>query len=275
MPFAEASDGAKIFWQVQGTAGPTLLLSSASFSTHLHWAGQLDALARFARVVTWDYRGHGLSDAPEEPERYTLAQIVDDLRRVHDAAAEGAPAFVAGLSVGGIVSLSYARAHRERVKALLLFNTGPGFKNSEALAQWQSMLERAAAKMGEVGLEKYLEGSRAQAELLGLSPGTPQAAEARRGILRSGIPGLQRFARGVAGPVPNLVDRLHEIDIPALVLVGELDANFQRASQVMAAKLPRAVRVELAAAGHVLNLDQPDAFVSEVERFITTTHATL
>ena len=183
MPFVEASDGAKIFWQAQGS-GPPLLLSNASFSTHLHWAGQLDALARFARVVTWDYRGHGLSDAPEQAERYTLSQVVDDLRCVHDAAAGGEPAFVGGLSVGGIVSLSYARAHRERVKALLLLNTGPGFKNPEALAQWESMLERAAAKMGEVGLEKYLEGSRAQAELLGLHPETEQAAEARRGILR-------------------------------------------------------------------------------------------
>jgi len=274
VPYVEASDGAKIFWRASGT-GPPLLLSSASFSTHLHWAGQEDALARFARVVTWDYRGHGLSDAPDEPERYSLAQVVDDLGRVHAAAADSAPAFVAGLSVGGIVSLSYARTQRERVKALLLFNTGPGFKNPEALAQWQAMLERAAAKMGEVGLEKYLEGSRAQAELLGLHPETPLAVEARRGILRASVAGLQRFARGVAGPVPNLVDALHEIDVPALVLVGELDANFQRASHVMAAKLARAVRVELAGAGHVLNLDQPDAFVREVERFMTTTAASL
>ena len=106
------------------------------------------------------------------------------------------------------------------MRALLLFNTGPGFKNPEALAQWRDMLERAAAKMGDVGLEKYLEGSRAQAELLGLHPESPLAAEARRGILRSTVPGLQRFARGVAGPVPNLVDVLPEIAQPALVAGG-------------------------------------------------------
>lgn len=274
MPFVESSDGAKIFWCAQGS-GPPLLLSSASFSTHLHWAGQVEALARFTRVVTWDYRGHGLSDAPDQSERYSLEQVVEDLRCVHDAAAEGEPAFVAGLSVGGIVSLSYARAHRDRVRGLLLFNTGPGFKNPEALAQWQAMLERAAEKMGAVGLEKYLEGPRAQAELMGLEPGTELAAEARRGILRAQVPGLQRFARGVAGPVPNLVDALHEIDLPALVLVGEHDANFQRASHVMAAKLPRAVRVELAGAGHVMNLDRPETFLREVELFISTTCATL
>jgi len=72
----------------------------------------------------------------------------------------------------------------------------------------------------------------------------------------------------VAGPVPNLVDVLGEIRQPALILVGEKDANFQRASHVMAAKLPHVERVELAGAGHVLNLDQPEAFVREVRRFV-------
>ena len=274
MPYVEASDGAKIFWRASGD-GPPLLLSCASFSTHLHWSGQEAELARFARVVSWDYRGHGLSDAPEELERYTLAQVVDDLRRVHAAAAGDAPAIAAGLSVGGIVSLSYARAHPERVRALVLCNTGPGFKNPDALAQWTAMLERAAQKLGEVGLEKYLEGGRARAELLGLHPESALAAEARRGVLRSSVAGLQRFARGVAGPVPNLVDVLPEIQQPALVLVGEHDANFQRASQVMAAKLPRAERVEIAGAGHVLNLDRPEAFVREVERFVRARAETL
>ncbi|HXZ86591.1 MAG TPA: alpha/beta hydrolase [Myxococcota bacterium] len=267
MPYVEGSDGAKIFWRASGD-GPPLLLSCASFSTHLHWAGQEAALARFVRVVSWDYRGHGQSDAPEEPARYTLEQVVDDLGRVHAAAAGGEPAFAAGLSVGGIVSLAYARARPERVRGLILCNTGPGFKNPEALAQWQAMLERSAAKFGEVGIERYLEGSRAQAELLGLDPGSGLAAEARRGVLSSSVGGLQRFARGVAGPVPNLVDVLGEIRQPALILVGEKDANFQRASHVMAAKLPQAERVEIAGAGHVLNLDQPEAFVREIERFV-------
>ncbi|HTO54431.1 MAG TPA: alpha/beta hydrolase [Myxococcota bacterium] len=267
MPFVSASDGARIFWRAAGEGVP-LLLSCASFSTHAHWAGQEAELARFARVVSWDYRGHGFSDAPEDVSRYTLAQVVDDLARVHRAAAGDAPAIAAGLSVGGIVSLSYARATPAAVRGLVLVNTGPGFKNPEALAQWRAMLERAAEKLGEVGLEKYLEGKRAQSELLGLQPDSELARAARAGVLRSSVAGLQRFARGVAGPVPNLVDALPEIAQPALVLVGERDENFQRASHVMAAKLPHAERVEIASAGHVLNLDQPAAFVRELERFV-------
>ena len=72
----------------------------------------------------------------------------------------------------------------------------------------------------------------------------------------------------MAGPVPNLVDRLAEVQPPTLVLVGERDEAFQRASEVMAAKLPNAHRVELKDAGHVMNLDAPEAFAAEVRRFL-------
>ena len=76
------------------------------------------------------------------------------------------------------------------------------------------------------------------------------------------------FARGVAGPAPNLVDRLVEIPQPTLVLVGAEDPNFQRAAEVMVAKLPDARHAVLADAGHVVNLDRPEAWVAEVEGFL-------
>ncbi len=266
MGIAEASDGAKIYYRALG-AGPPLLLCNASFATHTHWSAQEEPLARRFRLVTWDYRGHGRSETPPERERYSLEQVVADLRAVHQAATDDSPAYVGGLSVGGLVALSYALAHPERVQALLLFNTGPGFKNPEALAQWQAMLERAASKLERVGLPRYLEGRRAQAELLGLHPDTDLARAVRASVLSSSVEGLAHFARGVAGPVPNLVDRLAEIRVPCLVVVGEHDAAIQRAAQVLAAKLPRARRVVLKGAGHVLQLDQPEGFVREVERF--------
>lgn len=266
MAFAEATDGAKIYYRLQGEGLP-LLLCNASFATHAHWSAVEGPLARRLRVVSWDYRGHGRSEAPLDKDRYSLAQVVADLGAVHRAAVENAPALVGGLSLGGLVALSYALAHPERVRALLLFNTGPGFKKPEALAQWQARLERAAAKLEEVGLSAYLDGRRAQAELLGREPASELAQSVRASVLDSSVGGLAHFARNVAGPVPNLVDRLAEIGVPCLVVVGEHDAAFQRASEVMTAKLPRARRVVLEGAGHALQLDRPGAFVREVERF--------
>ena len=266
MPYALASDGAKIYYEADGEGAP-LLICNASFSTHLHWRAQVERLSRSFRFVTWDYRGHGRSDVPLEAERYSLAQVIDDLRVVHEAAAGDVPALVGGLSVGGLITLRYALDQPARVTALLLCNSGPGFKNPQALKQWNAMLERAAAKMAEVGLEAYLEGDRAGAELLGANPGSPWVRIAREGVLRSDVRGLTHFARQVAGPVPNLVDRLAEIAQPCLVLVGEHDTAFQRAAEVMAAKLPNARRLVLKGAGHPLNLDEPEAFCEAIERF--------
>jgi pimeloyl-ACP methyl ester carboxylesterase len=267
VPFAESSDGAKIFYEAQGS-GPPLLLCTASFCTHRHWRDAAAALSRNLRVVVWDYRGHGRSEAPPETQRYSLEQVVRDLESVHQAAAGDEPALVGGLSIGGLVALIYALRAPERVRALLLFNTGPGFKRPEAAAAWGESLERAAGKLERVGLAEYLKGRNAQAQILGLDPESDGAREAEQGFLSSSVAGLTRFARHVAGPVPNLVDELHRVAQPTLVLVGEEDAAFQRASEVMAAKLPDAERVVLPGAGHVVNLDRPGAFVAQVEAFV-------
>ncbi len=268
MAFTEASDGTKIFYRAVGT-GPVLIISNASFSTHRHWDDAAARLSDSYRVVTWDYRGHGQSDAPDDDARFSLDRVVEDLAEIHRAVADDEPAFVAGLSVGGIVSMSYALKYPDRVRALLLCNTGPGFKKTEALEQWQTMLGKAAAKLEEVGIDRYLSGRRASAELLGLNPDSELAREAREGMLTSDVAGLARFARCVAGPVPNLVDRLAEIQHPSLVLVGEHDQAFLRASEVMAAKLPHAHRVVLKGAGHQVNMDQPGPFADEIRRFIS------
>jgi pimeloyl-ACP methyl ester carboxylesterase len=264
---AVASDGARIFYEAAGD-GPPLIVSNPTFSSHELWREQFEALSPRYRVICWDYRGHGRSDAPPEPQRYSFQQVVSDLGSVQQAAAGDEPAFLAGLSLGGTLSMSYALAHPQRVRALLLVSTGPGFRKPEALAQWRDMLERAAQRLESVGIEQYLEGRRASAELLGLEPDSERGRALRAAICASSVTGLAQFARHVAGPLPNLVDRLGELTLPTLVLIGELDRAFQASSQVLAAKLPRAERLELPGAGHVANLDQPEAFLREVEGFL-------
>jgi pimeloyl-ACP methyl ester carboxylesterase len=267
VPFVESSDGTQIFYEVAGKGAP-LILCAASFSTHRHWVEAQATLSRRLRVVTWDYRGHGRSEAPEADDRYSLAQCVEDLRAVHAAAAGDEPAVVGGLSMGGLMGLSYALTHPDRVRGLVLINAGPGFKREEASRAWREMLESAACRMEREGLDAYLRGRRAREQLVGLRPDSQGARQAVEGILQSGVAGLTRFARRVAGPIPNLVDELHRIAQPALILVGERDTAFQRAGEVMEAKLPNASRVALADAGHVLNLDQPEAFARQVEAFL-------
>ena len=65
-----------------------------------------------------------------------------------------------------------------------------------------------------------------------------------------------------------MIDRLGEIDVPALVMVGEKDEQFLRAADVLASRLPRATRVTFAGAGHILNLDVPQEFDATLLRFL-------
>lgn len=268
----ESRDGTRIFCAVSGPeparARGTVLLCHPSFSSHrlfepLGWAG----LAGH-RLVRWDYRGHGRSDAPTDPAGYSLEHLFEDLEAVWAATCGSEAIHLGGLSFGGTLAMAYALREPERVRSLLLFNTGPGFRKPEAAAQWAEMLERSAAKLERVGMGGYLEGDRARAELLGLDPDRPEARRLREAMLASDPKALAGFARRVAGPVPNLVDRLAEIAAPSLVIVGERDAAFQPASRVLEAKLGCAERIEIPAAGHVVNLDQPEAFTRALRDFL-------
>ena len=137
MPTIEASDGAKIFYRAAGES-PPLILCHASFSTHLHWIGQEEALAAFCQPISWDYRGHGKPDAPHDVDAYSMDHVQADLDRVLAWGAGGEPAVLAGLSFGGLASLHFAARQLQRVRGLVLVASGPGFKNPEAAARWQA-----------------------------------------------------------------------------------------------------------------------------------------
>ena len=80
--------------------------------------------------------------------------------------------------------------------------------------------------------------------------------------------GLAHFARHVAAKAPPIIDELAEIDVPALVMIGEMDKPYLRAADVMAARLPRATRHTIAGAGHIVNIEARDDFNAAAAAFI-------
>ena len=267
MGFVSASDGVRLWAEAHG-AGPAVALSPALLSTHESWRPQVAPLvAAGFRVVLWDYRGHGRCDAPDDPAAYSLARVVLDLGCVLDALAPGAPAVLGGLSFGGLASLHFALRFPARVRALVLVDTGPGFKDPAAQARWQESVERTAAFLLRRGVAALLAG-RAAETLVGLHPERPAAQAAGRAIAAQSAAGLAHFGRRVAGPAEPVIDELARVAAPALVVVGEHDAPYRRAAEVLAAKLPRAESVVLAGAGHIANLDEPEAFDAAVLAFL-------
>lgn len=150
------------------------------------------------------------------------------------------------------MSLAFYRAHPERVRALLLFDTGPGFKNDEARAAWNKRAEETANAFESEGLASLRSKSREMA--MSTHRSATGLARAARGML------AQRDAQ-VMKSLPN-------IRVPTLIIVGADDTAFLAPTDYMAAKIPNARKVVIPHAGHASNLDQPQMFNQAVEGFL-------
>jgi pimeloyl-ACP methyl ester carboxylesterase len=262
-----ASDGALLCVEAHG-AGPPVLFSCGYSTSRENFRPQVEPLAAAGfRVLLWDYRGHGGSDAPEDPNAYSFDQVLDDLGRVIDHFAAGEPVVLAGFSFGGALSLHFALRHPGRVRALVLLDTGPGFKNPEAQERWLAQIERIAQNVETKGLASFV-GSRAAATAIGRRPELPAAQRAARAIAAMEPHGVAHFGRRVSGPVPGCIDELARIAQPALVLVGAEDEAYLRAAEVMAARLPNAQKVVIAGAGHVTTIEEPEAVNAALLAFL-------
>jgi pimeloyl-ACP methyl ester carboxylesterase len=267
MPFVAAADGTQLYAEAHG-AGEPIVFSPGYVQTHENFRPQVEPfVAAGHRVVLWDYRGHGRSQAPEAVSAYSIEHVVSDLGRVLDWAAPGQRAICAGLSFGGLASQHFALAHPERVSGLVLIATGPGFKKPDAQAGWLAQIERIAARLEKSGFAGYASGP-SQPLCIGLRPELPAAQRAGREIEAQDARGVALFGRNVSGPAPATLDRLGEIAAPTLVLVGALDAAYLRAAEVMAARIPGAKSVTIPDAGHCVNIEQADAFNRAVLGFL-------
>lgn len=268
MTTLNASDGTSLYAESHGDAGPLVLFSCAYTTTHMNWRPQVDPLVDAgARVGLWDFRGHGRSGVPAESSAYSMTQVVDDLGRVADALSPDAPVILAGLSFGGLASLHFTLAHPERVRALVLAGSGPGFKNPKAAAGWKKQSERTASYLEERGFEAFVSG-RAAATCIGRKPELPAARAAAEAIVAQDPHGVAEFGRHVAGLAPSVIDELSGIDAPALVVVGAEDEAYLQAAEVMAAKLPDARHRLVPGAGHILNIEEAAAFNTLVIDFL-------
>ena len=263
-----AQGGIELYVESHGEGVP-VLFSCGYSTTRENFRPQVAPLvAAGFRVVLWDYRGHGDSDAPDDPDAYSFDIVLDDLARVVDWVARDVPVVLAGFSFGGALSLHFALRHPERVRALVLLDTGPGFKNPDAQAGWLAQVERIAQNLETRGLRSFVE-SRAAATAIGRRPELPAAKHAARAIAKMSARGVANFGRRVSGPIPGCIDELAQITVPALVVVGEHDDAYLRAADVMAARLPNAKKVVIPGAGHVVSIEEPEALNAAILEFLS------
>jgi pimeloyl-ACP methyl ester carboxylesterase len=152
------------------------------------------------------------------------------------------------------MSLAFHLAHPERTRALLIIDTGPGYKKDEPRDGWNANALRTAERYEKDGLARLAQGS----------------AEMRTASHRS-ADGLARAARGMLTQRDaRVINSLPDIAVPSIVVVGANDTPFLAASDYMAGKIPGAQKVVIPDAGHSANIDQPEAFNKAVLDFLAT-----
>jgi len=243
-------DGVNLYYETHGE-GPVILLTHGYSATAEMWRGQIAALSKDHKLVLWDMRGHGRSDYPSDQSEYSEDKTVADMAALLDAVG-ARQAIIGGLSLGGYMSLAFHATHPERVKALLIIDTGPGYKKDDAREGWN----RNALKTAE----------RYETDGLGLLSG---GSAERRTARHRDASGLARAARGMLTQKnARVIESLPGIKVPAIVIVGEKDTPFLAASDYMAAKIPGAQKAVIPNAGHAANIDNPDAFNTAVVKFL-------
>jgi len=257
-------DGLTMNCEDAGSGEAVVLLHAFPLSSAM-WRPQIDVLASRWRVLAPDLRGFGKTAAPPPP--YTMEQMAQDVARLLDLAGVGDVRLV-GLSMGGYISLAFCRRWPSRVRALVLADTNPGQDPPEAKARRDGL----AATARDCGAQAIAE------EMLPrlLSPATLQGRPDLVAQVRDMIEATP--VNGIVGALLGMRDRsdsthvLAALPCPVLCMGGAQDAvTPPSVIQAMAAVAPNGRAQIVEDAGHLANLEQPEAFSSALLAFLERT----
>jgi len=243
-------NGVSLAVEVRGK-GPAVLFVHGYPLDRTLWAAQLAGLEGY-RVIAPDLRGLGLSDAPDLG--YSMPTYADDLAALLEALQVDEVVLI-GLSMGGYVAFEFLRRHRERVRALVLFDTRADADASDvrrARDQQSSLArEQGAAAIADQMLPRMLAPGAAQS--------VPHVVERVRGMM------LAAPVAGIAGALAAMRDRADSTallamleDLPTMIVVGEDDAMTPvDLARAMASAVPGARLEVVAGAGHLPPMEAP------------------
>lgn len=253
------SNGIGISYTVEGK-GPWIVMSHSLACNLSMWDEQAKALGSHYRVLRFDTRGHGGSDAPAGP--YTLDMFADDLLGLLDGLEIEQPHFV-GLSMGGMIGMTLALGHPRRFRSLVLCDTTSRIP-PEAGPVWEARIKTAA----EQGMEPLVEPT-LQRWFTEPFYKSNKAMMARVGkmIRETEIAGYIGCCQAIRKI--DLTDKLGGIFCPVQIIVGEQDAGTPVAmSRAIQDVIPGSELVILPSASHLSNLEQPVLFNKALAEFL-------
>mmetsp|Transcript_115608 Transcript_115608/g.338169 ORF Transcript_115608/g.338169 Transcript_115608/m.338169 type:complete len:276 (-) Transcript_115608:70-897(-) len=264
MPFVDR-DGVKIYYEDTGGDGEVIFMTHGFGSGSKMWDGQME-LSKKYRVIRWDMRGHARSDSPDDETKYSKQHQVDDMAAVLDACKVQQAIFL-GHSMGAYDNMLFYFSnplYAKRMKALVIFGSGPGFSKAKAREGWNKNADKLASGYASKGLEALvgsdrLKGHSEQGARVGL-------AHSAKNVFgqRDYDPLYARMPDGASVAATHL----QELQLPVLIIIGDKDKQFRASSEMMKAKIPSSQMILVADAGHMANEKQPALFNEHIASFV-------
>ncbi len=255
------ANGIEINYELSGKGDAQVVVLSHSLSSSLlMWDPQMDALNPYFRVLRYDIRGHGGSDAPSGA--YTLELLAEDVVQLLDALDIDRVHFV-GLSLGGMIGQRLAVNDSHRLKSLTLCDTA-AIIPTEAQPLWQERMDKARKEGMKALLDQTMERWFTPSFL---KQNFKMLAQVREQLLATPVSGY--IGCGEAIRKLNYLERLSKIRIPTLIMVGEDDPGTPvSASEAMQKRISNSKLVILPSARHLSNVEQAEAFNAALLKFL-------
>jgi len=253
------ADGCTIHVEVEGPANAPVLMLSNSLGTTLHmWDDQVPAFTRHFRLVRYDRRGHGKSDAPKGP--YSMERLGRDVLAVLDGLGIKRINWC-GLSMGGMVGQWLGANAPDRVEKLVLSNTACYWADK---TMWADRIKLVRDK----GLTAIVDGTMERWFTREFRERSPQAIDRfRRMFVATQVEGYV----GCGDAIRDMDHRslLGKITAPTLVIAGRQDpATTLEMNTFISERVPGA-RLAVLEAAHIANVEQPRAYAETVLGFLT------
>jgi pimeloyl-ACP methyl ester carboxylesterase len=270
MPKAHVN-GIDIAYESYGDGFP-IVLAHGLAATKESWDGQIGPFMERYRVVVYDARGHGESDSPPiDDAGYTMDQLVADQKALLDHLGIE-QAYIGGLSLGGMIAMRFALKYPQATRALMLCDTSPGMGTQGMWSSTRAVMEPLVRAQGVAGMMRNLYAQGAKTAGFKVQTTVPPAVsdflKHQQSLTPDGFLGISR----AAGDAPSVLERLHELKMPVLIVTGDTDF-FREAGVEMKRRMPDARFALITGAWHGTNIWQPEKFTKTVLKFLSDVEA--
>lgn len=256
------ANGTTMNYTLDGPAHAPVVTLSHSLAAHASmWDPQMPALTARYRVLRYDTRGHGGTDAPANA--YTLQQLADDARALLSALGISRTHWI-GLSMGGMIGQTVALADPSLFASLSLCDTSSRVP-PEARPLWAERIKTAETQ----GMEPLVETTIGRWFTAPFVASRKDVVDRVRAMIRSTKPaGYAGCCHAISAL--DLTDKIAAIKVPTLIVVGEEDQGTPvAASRVMNEKIAGSELVILKSASHLSNMEQPEEFTRALTAFLS------